>query len=156
MRNATTDSPSPVCNNPFAKYNGPQHPASNLHTSLWQLARASIATPTYFPPETLVRGMSAGENLGLTAKEMNLLYNATNIPSALMSAALNEQDFLCRVFGQCVAGAPLDLEIGDMIDSNGPFSNKAFRFVRYNADLTEAGLSKIGCSDLVPERVSTA
>ena len=209
MRNATTDSPWPICNNPFAKYNDPQHPACNLNMPLWQLARASTAAPIYFPPETLVcgdksfifvdggvtmynnpafqmflmatvsnywplaprekrgwktgvddmlvvsvgTGTSAGENLGLTAGEMNILYNATNIPSALMSAALNEQDFLCRVFGQCVAGAPLDREIGDMIDSTGPFSNKAFRFVRYNADLTQAGLSKIGCSDLVPERV---
>jgi patatin-like phospholipase/acyl hydrolase len=209
MRNATTDSPWPICNNPFAKYNDPGHPACNLNMPLWQLARASTAAPTYFPPETLVcgdkpfifvdggvtmynnpafqmflmatvsnywplaplekrgwkvgidnlllvsvgTGTSAGENMSLTASEMNILYNAMNIPSALMSAALNEQDFLCRVFGQCVAGAPLDRELGDMIDSIGPFSNKAFRFVRYNADLTELGLSKIGCSDLVPERV---
>jgi hypothetical protein len=209
MRNATTDSPWPISNNPFAKYNDPGHPACNLNMPLWQLARASTAAPTYFPPETLVcgdksfifvdggvtmynnpafqmflmatvsnywplaphetrgwktgvdhllvvsvgTGTSARENLALTAEEMNILYNATNIPSALMSAALNEQDFLCRVFGQCVAGAPLDREIGDMIGSTGPFSKKAFRFVRYNADLTEAGLSKIGCSDLVPERV---
>lgn len=209
MRNATTDSPWPICNNPFAKYNNPEHPACNLEMPLWQLVRASTAAPTYFPPETLVcgdksfifvdggvtmynnpafqmflmatvsnywplapperrgwktgvddilvvsvgTGTSARENLSLTINEMNILYNATNIPSALMSAALNEQDFLCRVFGQCVAGSPLDREIGDMIESTGPFSNKAFRFVRYNADLTEAGLSKIGCGDLVPERV---
>jgi hypothetical protein len=32
---------------------------------------------------------------------MNLIYNASSIPSALMFAALNEQDFLCRVFGEC-------------------------------------------------------
>jgi patatin-like phospholipase/acyl hydrolase len=209
MRNATTDSPWPICNNPFAKYNNPEHPACNLDMPLWQLVRASAAAPTYFPPETLVcgdksfifvdggvtmynnpafqmflmatvsnywplaplerrgwktgvddilvvsvgSGTSARENLSLTVNEMNILYNATNIPSALMSAALNEQDFLCRVFGQCVAGSPLDREIGDMIKSTGPFSNKAFRFVRYNADLTEAGLSRIGCGDLVPERV---
>jgi uncharacterized protein len=75
-------------------------------------------------------GTSTRENLALTAEEMNILYNAANIPSALMSAALNEQDFLCRVFGQCVAGAPLDREIGDMIGSAGPFSNKVLPAVR--------------------------
>lgn len=32
---------------------------------------------------------------------MNLLYNAGSIPSALMYAALNEQDLLCRAFGAC-------------------------------------------------------
>ena len=36
--------------------------------------------------------------------EMNLLFNASTIPSALMFAALNEQDLLCRVFGDCLAG----------------------------------------------------
>ena len=35
---------------------------------------------------------------------MNLIYNATSIPSALMFAASNEQDFLCRVFGKCLEG----------------------------------------------------
>jgi hypothetical protein len=30
-------------------------------------------------------------------------------------------------------GDPLDREVGDMIGSTGPFSDKAFRFVRYNA-----------------------
>jgi len=50
MRNATTDSPWPLCNNPFAKYNDPAHPACNTKLPLWQLVRASTAAPTYFPP----------------------------------------------------------------------------------------------------------
>jgi uncharacterized protein len=54
-------------------------------------------------------GTSAGENFSLKPNEMHLLFNATNIPSALMYAALNEQDFLCRVFGDCVVG-PLWIE----------------------------------------------
>jgi hypothetical protein len=37
------------------------------------------------------------------------------IPSVLASAALNEQDFLFRVFGNCVAGSPLDREIDDRV-----------------------------------------
>jgi hypothetical protein len=39
MRNATTDSPWPVSNNPFAKYNDPAHVACNLKFPLWQLVR---------------------------------------------------------------------------------------------------------------------
>jgi len=53
---------------------------------------------------------------------MNLLYNAGSIPSALMFASLNEQDFLCRVFGKCLSGDPLDREIGDMVGKSGPVS----------------------------------
>jgi uncharacterized protein len=53
LRNATTDSPWPVSNNPFAKYNDPVHPANNLKFPLWQLVRASTAAPTFFPPEVI-------------------------------------------------------------------------------------------------------
>jgi uncharacterized protein len=49
-------------------------------------------------------GPSAGENYSLRPSEMHRLFNASSIPSALMYAALNEQDFLCRVFGECVVG----------------------------------------------------
>lgn len=209
MRNATTDSPWPVSNNPFAKYNDPKHGACNLHFPLWQLVRASTAAPTYFPPEvidcggrpfvfvdggvtmynnpafqmflmatvdrywvqapadrgrwhagvddmlivSIGTGTSAGENHSLQPDEMNLLFNATTIPSALMYAALNEQDFLCRVFGDCVAGAPLDREVNDMMTSRGPLEKKLFRYVRYNAELTREGLAALGCGGIEPTRV---
>ena len=52
-RNATTDSPWPVSNNPLAKYNDRKRPDCNLQIPLWQLVRASTAAPVYFPPEIL-------------------------------------------------------------------------------------------------------
>src|SRR6516165_2139545 len=54
MRNATTDSPWPLSNNPYAKYNDPQRYDNNHRFPLWQLVRASTAAPTYFPPEIIV------------------------------------------------------------------------------------------------------
>jgi patatin-like phospholipase/acyl hydrolase len=56
MRNATTDSPWPVSNNPFAKYNDHGRPDCNLLLPLWQLVRASTAAPTFFPPEVVTLG----------------------------------------------------------------------------------------------------
>jgi uncharacterized protein len=53
MRNATTDSPWPVSNNPKAKYNQPDLPNCNLRLPLWQLVRASCAAPIFFPPEVI-------------------------------------------------------------------------------------------------------
>jgi hypothetical protein len=209
MRNATTDSPWPISNNPFAKYNDAKHGACNLHFPLWQLVRASTAAPTYFPPEVINcggksfvfvdggvtmynnpafqmflmatvdrywlrapaenrgwktgidemlivsvgTGTSAGENYSLEPDEMNLIFNATTIPSALMYAALNEQDFLCRVFGDCVSGPLLDREVDNMIASRGPLDNKLFRYVRYNAELTREGLAALGCGDIKPSSV---
>jgi hypothetical protein len=202
MRNATTDSPWPVCNNPDAKYNRFDRVDCNLNIPLWQLVRASTAAPVYFPPE-VVRigshefifvdggittynnpafqaflmatvepynlGWATGEekllivsvgtgtspkaNADLAPDEMNLLYNAGSLPSALMYAALNEQDFLCRTFGTCLAGDPLDREVGDMIGKSGPVAPKLFTYLRYNAEMTREGLDNLGLPHIEPENV---
>ena len=52
-RNVTTDSPWPISSNPFAVFNHPALPYSNLQIPLWQLVRASTAAPVFFPPEVL-------------------------------------------------------------------------------------------------------
>jgi uncharacterized protein len=192
LRNATTDSPWPLSNNPGAKYNLPGTAGRNTDLPLWQLVRASTAAPTYFPPEVIRvephefvfvdggvtmynnpafqlflmaatepyrlcwptgeeklllvsvgTGASANANASLSPEEMNLLYNAGSIPGALMSAALHEQDFLCRVFGRCLAGEPLDGEVGTVIGQGIPGVPKLFTYVRYNADLSREGLDAL-------------
>lgn len=55
-RNVTTDSPWPISNNPFAKYNDTTRDDCNLHLPLWRLVRASTAAPVYFPPEEVQVG----------------------------------------------------------------------------------------------------
>ena len=102
---------------------------------------------------SLGTGTSAAANAGLRGEELNLLYNASSIPAALMTAALHEQDFLCRVFGECLAGDKLDSEIGDMIGKAGPVSSKLFSYVRYNADLSLAGLTSLGLPRILPRDV---
>ena len=85
---------------------------------------------------------------------MNLLYNAGSLPSALMFAALNEQDTLCRVFGRCLAGDELDREVGDLIGVKGPLgAGKLFTYMRFNAELSHDGLKALGLSDINPEDV---
>jgi uncharacterized protein len=208
MRNATTDSPWPIWNNPKAKYNvrcredGQPRDNCNLEIPLWQLVRASTAAPVFFPPEVVTIGKdqfvfvdggittynnpsfqsfimattepynvnwAGGEdkllvvsigtgtnpnaNKDLAPGEMNLIYNATSLPSALMYAALNEQDLLCRVFGKCLAGDPLDREVGDLIGKKGPVSPKLFTYMRYNAELTQQGLAALGLSEIHCEDV---
>jgi hypothetical protein len=209
MRNATTDSPWPLSNNPGAKYNQPERRKPpkgdcNLDIPLWQLVRASTAAPVYFPPEvvkvgehesvfvdggittynnpafqaflmaTVKRynlnwptgedrmlvvsvgtGISPEANADLDPSDMNLLYNAGSIPSALMFATLIEQDFLCRVFGKCLAGDKLDNEVGTMIgaEGEGPVSPKLFTYLRYNAELTVQGLADLDISGINPKDV---
>ncbi len=57
MRNATTDSPWPISNNPHGAYNANlDSDDCNLKLPLWQLIRASTAAPTYFAPEEISVG----------------------------------------------------------------------------------------------------
>jgi patatin-like phospholipase/acyl hydrolase len=203
LRNATTDSPWPLSNNPDAKYcRRDRGDDCNLDLPLWQLVRASTAAPTYFPPEvvdvgkqrfifvdggmtmynnpafqlflmatvepynlgwetgrdkmlvvSIGTGTAANANADLQPGQMNLLYNASSIPSALMFAALNEQDFLCRTFGDTLAGDPIDSEVETMIGKKGPMKEKLFTYVRYNAELTRKGLDALGLPNIVPADV---
>ena len=198
LRNATTDSPWPLSNNPRALFNDRSLPDCNLELPLWQVVRASTAAPTYFPPEVVKVGPSefifvdggvtvfnnpalqlflmatlgayklgwnTGEdrmllvsigtgtapdaNANLKPGELNILYNATHIPSALMAAASAQQDLLCRSLGRCRHGALLDLELGDLIGQSGSGvvgSEKLFSYIRYNVDLTQPGINKLGLS----------
>jgi patatin-like phospholipase/acyl hydrolase len=202
MRNATTDSPWPVSNNPRAMFNNTGDDQDNLKIPLWQLIRASTAAPVYFPPEQIQIGKNsflfvdggitmfnnpsfqtfimatipefhiewpAGEdrmllvsvgtghapdaNKDLGASEMNILYNAGSIPGALMTAALHEQDALCRIFGRCLVGDPIDLEVGDLKGKSAPGGKNLFTYVRYNAELTARGLTALGVGDIEPKKV---
>jgi hypothetical protein len=215
MRNATTDSPWPISNNPYARYNDASRADCNLNLPLWQLVRASTAAPTFFPPEVIVlnnadragdrefifvdggvtmynnpafqmflmatldrywagkpearwrtgaermlvvsigTGTSPNPQIGLEPDQMNLLFNAQTIPSALMFAALNEQDLLCRVFGDCRVGDPIDREVNDLVGCAGPLArgDKLFAYLRYNAELTREGLDRLGCPDIDPHTV---
>ncbi|MGK8522637.1 patatin-like phospholipase family protein [Nocardia asteroides] len=56
LRNASTDSPWPLSNNPRATFNATGRPDNNSALPLWQLVRASTAAPVYFPPEMVAIG----------------------------------------------------------------------------------------------------
>lgn len=84
---------------------------------------------------------------------MNLLFNAASVPAALMHAALDEQDLLCRVFGRCRHGPAIDLEVGDLMHQEGLLEQRLFSYVRYNAELSRRGLDMLGLDDVIPEQV---
>lgn len=209
LRNATTDSPWPLSNNPRARFNQSDLNDCNLDLPLWQLVRASTAAPTYFPPEQVIlgkqdpqreyvfvdggitmynnpafqlfkmatlpayrlewptgdekmllvsigTGFADSANADLQPSQMNLLYNAGSLPSALMTAALHEQDLLCRMFGKCVAATPtnLDAEVGSVMGQEAPSAiPRQFTYVRYNAELTKAGLEDLQLRNITPEDV---
>jgi uncharacterized protein len=93
-------------------------------------------------------GLTPNIQTDLDTKKMNLLYQATSLPTALMFAAQNEQDMLCRIFGKCLAGESIDGEVGDLIGATGAVNPKLFTYVRYDAELSQKGLAKLELSHL--------
>jgi hypothetical protein len=85
--------------------------------------------------------------------DMHKLFQASSLPLALMFATQNEQDLLCRVFGKCLVGDPLDREVGDLVEKKGPVNPKFFTYLRYNAELTHEGLDKLGLGSIKLEHV---
>jgi uncharacterized protein len=81
------------------------------------------------------------------------MYSTMSAPSALMFAALNEQDFLCRAFGKCLAGDVMDREVGNLIGVKGPVSPRLFTYAGHNAELTREGLDALGRKGILPVEV---
>jgi uncharacterized protein len=209
MKNATTNSPWPLSNNPAAMYNDRSQDGCNLELPLWKIVRASTAAPTFFPPEDVTvggqrfvfvdgavsvynnpaflvflmatlpqyrlgwqtgedkmllvsigTGSISGASPTLKGSQMSLLYNARTVPLALLDACQNEQDVLCRIFGRCRYGEPIDTEIGDLVESDenfardgGPFAPKKFTYMRYNPNISPEGLAELGLPQVRSEHV---
>ena len=85
--------------------------------------------------------------------DINVLFNAGSVPAALMDAALNEQDRLCRVLGRCRHGARPDREVGDLQTGGGCSSSGGFSYVRYNAELARKSLNRPGLEKVTPEHM---
>jgi patatin-like phospholipase/acyl hydrolase len=211
MRNHNTDSPWPVSNNPFAKYNDRSRKDCNLNLPLWQLVRASAAAPTFFPPEVVTfaegtpqeyrfifvdggvttynnpvflafqmatakpyridwptgkdqmlivsigTGSAPAVRAMLDVDDMHLIHYAKSMPSALMNAAAAGWDMTCRMLGECRHGGPIDREFGDMVASSDGAPNwtgpKLFTYLRYDPDVSAAGLSELGLGEIDPAKV---
>jgi predicted acylesterase/phospholipase RssA len=102
-------------------------------------------------------GSTAKARPGVNADDLWLLDNAKNLPGALMNAASAGWDMACRVVGDCRFGPPIDREIHDMLPTEEvPVSStvpKQFAYVRYDPDVSQDGLNKLGLADINAEKV---
>lgn len=100
----------------------------------------------------LLVSVGTGAAAGVTdAVDRNLAGNMLNLPSELMYGIQVDQDINCRTFGRCVYGSEIDREMGNlMLPDQSPPEDRGrfFRYVRYNADLSQKGLDALGLSDI--------
>lgn len=88
----------------------------------------------------------------LLPQQVNFLDHLQYLPPALLGASSAQQDMLCRVLGDCVYGASVDSEVGDLCEpSLLSAAEQKFTYVRYDAQLEQ-------CPELsaLPARVRTS
>ncbi len=127
-----------------------------LHATLEPYRVCWPAAPDKMLLVSVGTGSVSHADVALAADDMNLLYNARAIPAALLHATSTQQDMLCRVFGRCLHGGPLDLELGDLrwsADRTSSALPKMFTYLRYTADLSPEGLVRLGLPDIDPRAV---
>lgn len=77
-----------------------------------------------------------------------ILASAKTIPSELMRGMAVEQDLACRTIGRCTFGQDLDMEVGSLVAEPDESRPKAFTYARYDTDVSQAGLNKLGLGDV--------
>ncbi|WP_266368519.1 patatin-like phospholipase family protein [Tellurirhabdus rosea] len=98
----------------------------------------------------------------------NLINTLKELPNNLLYAMQVDQDINCRTVGRCSYGAPIDREMEDLIPyrvrlghqtrerEEIPLSEnlgKQFLYVRYNVDLSQESLTKLGLPHIESEKV---
>jgi uncharacterized protein len=80
--------------------------------------------------------------------DLHLLHHARSVPESLIHSAGVQQDYLCRVLGECRYGPSLDAELGDLVGGAGLLPEPLFSYVRYEAETTLESLNALGVPHL--------
>lgn len=98
-------------------------------------------------------GDTRHKRIGRPASDITVWRAVMGVPNAMLLATIREQDLLCRTFGRCLTGDPIDVEVGDMRSARTAVEPRLFRYHRLNVMLTEEGLTSIGCAHIRPSTV---
>ena len=129
-------------NNPaWLMYRMATFPAYNLN---WQRGESSLLIVSV--------GTGIAPNPG---RYDNIFEVATQLPMNLLNTMKIEQDINCRQFGRCTHGAPIDIELGDMIPrSKGqpiPLDEdlgRDFLYTRYDVEINQQSLNNFGLTEI--------
>ena len=98
-------------------------------------------------------GSTALRNADLSVFDLDLASVASAVPQSLIAGMQTHTDMLCRLFGDCRFGLPLDVEVGDLIGAAAPGGKKLFSYVRYDAGLTTETLAGLGLAHIPVARI---
>lgn len=88
-------------------------------------------------------GSAAAVHPGLRPSQVDLRFNASNLPGVFMRGASVGQDLVCRSLGRTRAGHELDREFGARLGGVAPGGRSLFTYARYDADLSDEFLATL-------------
>lgn len=144
---------------PFLFQDGGVTPFNNpaFHMFLMATAEPYRVGWTAAPASLLVVSVGAGSTPSAgpnpSVFDLDLASTARSVPQALIAGMQMHADMLCRLFGDCRFGLPLDREVGDLIGAAAPGGRKLFEYVRYDAGLTAETLSGLGLGCIPADRI---
>ncbi|MGY1670310.1 patatin-like phospholipase family protein [Geodermatophilus sp. SYSU D00710] len=154
-RNATTDSAWPISSTPAARYTAPSRRDCDLRSPLWQLVRASTAAPVFSPPEVDSWDPDDPDESFVFVGGGTTAYDDPAFLSFRMATEPADR--------RCSHGGITDRELHDLIPidprvQDTPLrldvhTGKAFRYARYDAEPTDAGLAELGLGGLAAHQL---
>lgn len=121
--------------------------ASSPYRVGWGAARESLLVVS------VGTGSTGSVNADLSVFDLDLASVASTVPQSMIAGMQTHTDMLCRLFGDCRFGWPLDMEVGDLIGAAAPGGKKLFSYVRYDAGLTTETLAGLGLGHIPAERI---
>lgn len=146
----------------FVFVDGGVTPYNNPAFLMYRMATHTAYKLNWKTGEKLLQIVSVGTGSAPSpGSYKNIIDTLTELPNNLMYAMQVDQDINCRTVGRCMFGAPIDRELKDLIPLNNDGSvlqedmdsGKHFSYIRYNADLSQEGLGKLGLGDIESEDV---
>ena len=144
---------------PFLFQDGGVTPFNNPAFQMFLMATAGPyrvgweAAPESLLVVSVGTGATTSTNPNLSVFDLDLASTASAVPQALIAGMQMHADMLCRLFGDCRFGLPLDREVGDLMGASAPGGRKLFNYVRYDTALTAETLACLGLGRIRAERI---
>ncbi|MBL4852574.1 MAG: patatin-like phospholipase family protein [Gammaproteobacteria bacterium] len=90
-----------------------------------------------------------------TAQKVNMIDQLGHFIPAILASAIDNQDMMCRVMGDCLYGETIDSEIGDLRQPSLILeSQQLFTYVRYNHLFDKKNSLKLSANDIKIDNLS--
>lgn len=98
-------------------------------------------------------GYARQKRSNLQVTDTNIINSVLGMPDTMIQASIREQDILCRTFGRCFYGNPIDSELEDMSTADTALKDRLFTYSRVSPDISVEGLANLGLDHIAADEI---